>query len=258
MKTDFIHVKSPQMGQIVRLASETVISSSLLAIKGPQGSGKTHAARMLARRWANQQEGEKDETKIFPWRVFVYYCHACSDAKTRLEKLIQVINPRQKVSGHRIPYLIEALASALRGAPSLLYLDNAHLLQTGERLSIMEAIQMARETHPVGMVMSTLEHEPAFEGILNDPRALAEIRLLPLKASEALYSMTHYDSRFEEWFVAYKDKDPAAKDLADELSNHINGSFARLVQLRDSLAYHVEADKLTLADVKKVIEIRTP
>ncbi len=42
MKPEFIHVDSPQMDQIVRLASEAVISSSLLIIKGPAGSGKTH------------------------------------------------------------------------------------------------------------------------------------------------------------------------------------------------------------------------
>jgi hypothetical protein len=70
--------------------------------------------------------------------------------------------------------------------------------------------------------------------------------------------MTHYDPRFEVWFEAYENKDREAKELSEELSNHIDGSFARLVQFRDSLAFHVEGDSLSLADIRRVIAIRTP
>ncbi len=117
---------------------------------------------------------------------------------------------------------------------------------------------MARETHSVGMVMSTLENQPAFDGIFKDPRALAEIRLMPLKAGEDLLSMTYYDSRFEPWYQAFKKEDREAKELARDLSKHINGSFARLVQLWESLEHHVTEDSLTSADILKVIALRTP
>jgi hypothetical protein len=258
MNSEFVHVDSPQMKQVVRLASEAVISSSLLAIMGSPGSGKTHAARMLARKWSNHGRGQEDESMTFQWKVTIFYCNAVSDLKTRLEKLIRLINPRQKVSNHRVPYLVESLAASMKGDPSLLYLDNAHLLGTAERLSILEAVQMAREINRVGLVMSTLEHQPAFEGLLKDPRALAEIRLMPLKAEQALFSMTFYDSRFESWWKSYEKGDREARELAQDISKHINGSFARLVQLRDSLAHHVEGDTLTWEDVQKVIALRTP
>jgi hypothetical protein len=259
MNTNFIHVESSQMSQVVRLASEAVVCSSLLTIKGPQGSGKTHAARMLARRWQNREQGERDESKIFPWRVIVFHCNACSDPRTRMEMLIRAVHPQQKVSGHRIPHFIEALASALRrGDPLLLYVDNAHLLDKGERANLLEAVQMARENHPVGLVMSTLENQVAFERILDDPRSLAEVRLLPLKAPEVLCSMQHYDPRFEAWYLAYKDKDREAQDLAKVLAEHTRGSFARLVSLRDSLAFHADGDVLTTADIQRVIALRTP
>jgi hypothetical protein len=258
MKSEFPHVDSTQMQQITRLASEAVISRSLLAIKGPQGSGKTHAARMLARKWSNHEDGEKDESRTFRWRVTVFYCNSCSDLKTRLEKLIRVIDPKQKVSNHRPPYLVEALASALQGSSTLLYLDNAHLLGTAERHSILEAVQMARETDRVGLVMSTLENQPVFEGILKDPRALAEIRLMPLKTGEDLLSMSYYDPRFKRWYDSYKSGDREAKSLAQEFSKYIAGNFARLVQLRDSLAHHVTEDTLTADDILRVIALRTP
>ncbi len=247
------------MVQIVRLASEAVVCSSLLTIKGPQGSGKTHAARMLVRRRQNQEQGEQDLSKSFPWRVVVFHCNACSDPRTRMEMLIRIISPDEKFSSHRIPHLIATLASVLRrGDPLLLYVDNAHLLDRGERANMLEAVQMARETHPVGLVMSTLENQVAFERILDDPRSLAEIRLLPLKAKEVLNSIQHYDTRFESWYRAYKENDRAAHDIAKVLAEHTGGSFARLVSLRDSLAFHAEGDSLTLADVQKVIALRTP
>ena len=258
MKPDFIHVKSPQMDQIARLASEAVISSSFLIIKGPLGSGRTHAGRMLARRWSNLQKGQKDESLTFPWRVVVFQCTALGDPKTRLESLIQLINPRQKISSHRIPHLIQALASALGSRPSLLYLNYAHLLSPGERLSILDAVQMARQNQAVGLAMSILEQQRAFDGILEDPRSLAEIHLQPLSDSEALFSMTFYDSRFQAWHEAYEKHDREAKELCAALSKHIDGNFDRLVQLWKSLDYHVKSDSLTLPDVLEVIAGRVP
>lgn len=258
MKTEFTHVDSPQMQQIGRLASEAVISSSLLAVKGPQGFGKSHAAQMLARKWSNYVDGEKDESKIFRWKVNVFPCTAVCDLKTRLEKLIGLINPRQKVSNHRPPYLVDSLASALRNGPSLLYLDNAYNLTNAERQSILEAVDMARETQRVGVVMSTLEGQPYFDGFSKNSRALAEVWLSPLQAGEDLLAMTYYDPRFNRWCEGYKSGDGKAKVLAKAFTKYVDGNFDRLVQLKKSLEHHIKRDSLTSEDILRVIALRTP
>ncbi len=214
---------------------------------------------MLTRRWSNKQEGEKDESKTFRWRVFVYYCNAIADPKTRLAKLIHLINPEEKIRNHRIPYLIEGLASALQGEPSLLYLDHAHQLDTGSRLSIVEAVQIARQTQRVGLAMSAFEDQAqtAFKKMLDDPRSLAEIRLLRLEPYQVMCSMKHYDRRFEVWYEAYKKKDHAAQELSKVLVDHVDGNFARIKSLRESLAEHALGDSLTLDEVRRVIALRT-
>ncbi len=140
----------------------------------------------------------------------------------------------------------------------LLYLDNAHRLDTFERESLEEAVEIAREDNSVGLVMTSQTNQACFAKILDDPRSLAEIQLRALKAAETLYGMQFYDSRFKSWNEAYARKEQEAYDLSADLHDHTDGNFTKMGQLRKSLAAHVPGGDLTLADVRRVIAIRTP
>jgi hypothetical protein len=247
------HHKSSQTRQMLRLADEAVISSSLLLVLGQQGTGKSHFGKLLVRK---HEKGTSDDDKSdgFKWKPCRYSCLSRVDARTALCDLIELVDPESKASGDRISGLIAQFVKAVQTSDlSLLYLDNAHRIKAYDRDAIWEAVQKVREDRAFGVVMTSVDYgEFRDMGLL--PNVLATVVLKHLDITENLHGLKAHDARFAPWIVRHKADDPEMIKWAERLKGATQGNFDRIRSLCESLRTNVPGDTLSFEQVDKILD----
>jgi len=251
MHAPLYHVETPEMLLAEQLAGEAVISSSQVSVKGPLGSGRRHLVRILQRK---SKLIKKDGAAAFPWKVHRYTCLGGTDPKALFVDLITTLKPDEVIVASNLPRLVRQLAEVLvAGGAGLLYLGNAHCLSKNDRENIQEAVELVREEQPLGVVLTSLCDQPQLDDILSDPTSLADIQLKPLKLEQTFGAIQVYDSRFEPWAEAFKEKESEARELALTIHGHTVGNFERLAALCRSIRHHMKGDKIEAKELTKLI-----